>query len=278
MASRYSVIQYVPNPIAGERINVGVVVYSADSVRVRFVNNWERVRHFGMENIEFLKNFACQMEDEAEVGLLFPEDQSEMANHEKILRIAKGWINSIQFTEPRGSLSNVDELLDDVTSTYLREQDLELIPKVKVRDRQAAAKIIRRKTREVLMQKFGERTGEFLKKDYGVKGISTNNKFDVVVANGRPYFAAHGISFEVDIPDTLKDAVSWKISDVKKHLPSFPLAILMLPPKSEQNNYNQIEKRYKQTMEAYKILGAEIIQEDSVERWVLEQINNLDIQ
>ena len=55
MVSRYSIIQYVPNPIADERINIGVVAFNEDAVRTHFLSNWERVRYFGMEDTEFLK-------------------------------------------------------------------------------------------------------------------------------------------------------------------------------------------------------------------------------
>lgn len=36
MVSRYSVIQYVPDPIADERMNVGVVVFNDDTVLCTF--------------------------------------------------------------------------------------------------------------------------------------------------------------------------------------------------------------------------------------------------
>jgi hypothetical protein len=276
MASRYSVIQYVPDPIADERINIGVVAFNNNAVRVRFVSNWERVRCFGLKDIEFLKNFAHQMKNEAEEGVLFPCDKfNELPNQERISKITQGWINSIQLTEPRASLETVDELLEDIANTYLREQNAELEPKVKVRDRQAAARIVRSKTREVLKREFGDKARDLLRKDYELAGTKTNNKFDVVVANGRPYFAAHGLSFEVDIPDTLKDAVLWRISDIKSCHPNFPLGIFVLPPKSGQHHYKQIEYTYQKTIKTYKAMGAEIIQENDVEPWVKYQIANV---
>ncbi|BAY67129.1 hypothetical protein NIES22_72920 (plasmid) [Calothrix brevissima NIES-22] len=276
MASRYSVIQYVPDPIADERINIGVVAFNNNAVRVRFVSNWERVRRFGLKDIEFLKDFAHQMKNEAEEGLLFPCDNfNGLSNLERISKITQGWINSIQLTEPRASLDTVDELLEDIANTYLREQNLELEPKVKVRDRQAAAKIVRSKTRDVLKREFGDQAKELLRKDYEIAGTKTNNKFDVVVANGRPYFAAHGLSFEVDIPDTLKDAVLWRISDIKSCLPNFPLAIFVLPPKLGQHHYKQIEDTYQKTITTYKAMGADIVQENDVEPWVTNQLANV---
>lgn len=276
VVSRYSVIQYVPDPIADERMNVGVVVFNDDTVRVHFVSNWERARRFGMEDIEFLKNFAHSMEEEANKGLLFPGDDFEgVPYYERVLKISREWINSIQFTEPLAALDTIDGLLEDSIKTYLHEQKPELTTKLKVRDRKVAARIVRSKTREALKQKFGDKTKEFIKQDYSIKGSSTNNKFDIVVANGKPYFAAHGISFEVDISDMLKDAVLWRISDVKSYQPNFPVAILVLPPKLEHHNYQQIEYTYSKTIKTYKELGADIVQENEIEPWVLQHISNI---
>jgi Protein of unknown function (DUF3037) len=123
MASRYSVIQYVPNPIADERINIGVLVFDEQDVRVRFLQNWERVRNFGMsEDIDLLKNFAHEMQEVTKKGLLFPGDYpSDLPAHERLMKVAYGWMNGIQVTEPLGSLASVDQLLEDMTQTYLLE-------------------------------------------------------------------------------------------------------------------------------------------------------------
>ena len=58
MVSRYSIIQYVPNPIADERMNIGVLAFDNENVRVQFLRNWSRVHDFGGENIRFLRDFA----------------------------------------------------------------------------------------------------------------------------------------------------------------------------------------------------------------------------
>jgi hypothetical protein len=77
MASRYSVIHYVPNLIADERINIGVIAFNNNVVRIRFVKNSQRVRHFGMEEIDFLKDFAHRMENGAKEGLIFAPDKPD---------------------------------------------------------------------------------------------------------------------------------------------------------------------------------------------------------
>jgi Protein of unknown function (DUF3037) len=123
MASRYSVIQYVPNPNADERINIGVLVSDEQDVRVRFLQNWERVRNFRMsEDIDLLKNLAHKMQEFTKKELLFPGDYpSDLPAHERLMKVARGWMNSIQFTEPCDSLASVDQLLEDKAQTYLLE-------------------------------------------------------------------------------------------------------------------------------------------------------------
>ncbi len=158
----------------------------------------------------------------------------------------------------------MDALVEDIANKYLSELVSESTAGFKMRDRQAASKIIKSKTREVLKQRFGEQAKDLMKSDYEISGQLENNKFDVVVANGRPYCATHGISFEVDVPNRLQDAPSWQISDVKSSETNVPIAIVVLPPKVEQHNYQQIEKSYQKNIDTYQELRADILQENQV--------------
>jgi hypothetical protein len=101
----------------------------------------------------------------------------------------------------------------------------------KLRDRQAAAKIATSSVRQVFTTKFGkEKAKRFVKAGVSLKGSHKEHQFDVVVANGRPYLAAHGISFEVHTPDSIQDAIAWMIIEVKQVEPTLPLVIVALPP------------------------------------------------
>lgn len=119
--SYFSVIQYFPNPVSGERMNVGVLAFDEDQVQVRFLSNWDRARYFGRgEDIALLKEFACRMEEASQAGLLFPGDvPSSTPRHKRLLGVTDHWINSIQLTEPRGSLDSVGILLEDMVQTFL---------------------------------------------------------------------------------------------------------------------------------------------------------------
>jgi len=277
MASRYSIIQYVPNPIADERINIGVLAFDEEQVKVHFLTRWDRVRCFGPTNdISFLRDFAHQMQTAAEEGLLFPGDESsQRPRHERLEKVAKGWINSIQFTEPSGSLASVDSLLEDAVKTYL----LEIVPeKRKLRDRQAAARVATSQIRQVVKRRFGDdKARELIQTDYELKGGRKEHKFDVTVANGRPFLAAHGISFEIQTPETLIDSLAFMILDVKAFNAEFPVGIVALPPQKESYDYKRLHHVYQKTTKTYEELGARVLQETDVESWVSEGLTNVRV-
>jgi Protein of unknown function (DUF3037) len=270
MASKYSIVQYVPNPIANERINIGVVAFNEEQVRVQFLTNWERVRNFGMEDITFLKTFAQRMSEAAECGLIFPGDNPNAPYQERLNKIAQDWLNSIQWTEPRGSLEDVDSLLEDIASNFLGDLNL---PKPHRRDRQDAARLTTSKFRNVFQQQVKNDYKELLKTSYSVQGTHAESKFDAVVANGRPYLAAHGVSFEVKIPEYLQSSLFWMISNVKQSQPDFPIAIVALQPKKDFNNYQELQQTYRQATSTFSELGAKVLAEDEVESWVLERLD-----
>ncbi|MCU0544083.1 MAG: DUF3037 domain-containing protein [Oscillatoriaceae cyanobacterium Prado104] len=262
MASKYSIIQYVPNPIANERINIGVVAFNEAQVRVQFLNNWERVRLFGMEDVTFLKEFADRMSQAADSGLIFPGDNPNTPYQERLKKISTDWLNSIQWTEPRGSLEDVDSLLEDIASNFLVDLTS---PKPYVRDRQVAARLTTNKIKNVLRQSIKNDAKELLKINHTVSGSYDKHKFDAVVANGRSYFAAHGVSFEVKITENLQKSLFWMITDVKQCQPDFPIVIVALPPRSDSENYQEYQQNYQQATLNYSKMGAKVLQEDNVE-------------
>jgi hypothetical protein len=122
MTSYYSIIQYVPNPIANERINIGVLIFDEEEIKVKFLENWKRVENFCMGDITFLRDFESQMQEVVSQGLLFPGDSLlDQPRQDRLQRVSESWMNSIQFTEPNFSLKPVDKLLEDSIKKYLIE-------------------------------------------------------------------------------------------------------------------------------------------------------------
>jgi len=263
MVSRYSVIQYVPNPIADERVNIGVLVFNDQVVRVHFLHNWKRVKHFGNEDISFLREFSEQMQESAARDLLFPGDQPEdKPKHERLTKIARGWINSIQFTEPCGSLADVDSLLEDLAETYL----VDTLPrKLSLRDRQVASKIANTTVKIVLNKRMPEEAQNYFKTS--LTGKHDGHKLDAVVANGRPYLAVHALSFEVHSPKSVIDALSWAIVDVKSSCEDLPFGVLALLPNPESDDFSELMSNYDHAVAKYSDWGAVILKEDELEGW-----------
>lgn len=122
MVTKYSIIQYVPNPIADERINIGAIAFSNSNIKVKFLDNWDRVRLFGMEDITFLQYFADSMIQSVNQGLLFPGDSDDgTSKYERLNKIVDDWINSIQFTKITSYLDTVENVLEDIAKTHLIE-------------------------------------------------------------------------------------------------------------------------------------------------------------
>lgn len=272
MVSRYSIIQYVPNPIADERINIGIVAFNNQLVKTRFVKSWKRVKCFAINDndIDFLKEFQVKMEKLASLGLLFSEHtEDKNQNLNRLNKVAQSWGNSIQFTEPKGSLEDPDTLLEDIFDTLLIEPPESRSPYF--RDRSAAVKTVRRKVRTVL-EEFGKEAKEYYKKDYKLDGHYSGHKFDVAVANGKTYFAAQAISFEIQTTEQVISSTSWMITDVKKIQPETPLGVMVLPPKMESPNYEQIKEIYCKSKSMYMSLGAEVVEENDIESWTHDRL------
>lgn len=290
MGSRCSVIQYVPNPIANERINIGVLVFNDNLVKVHFLSSWERVSHFSCgQDIRSLKEFAQQMEAAAAQNLLFPGDQeNEQPRHERLLKVSQDWMNSIQFTKPRYSLENVHNLYEYAVQEYLWEPKSEsIVPSKKIvvlqeieiiqsasRNRQIAASITKSHVKKILTQTGNE---EIMRKlfqpSYRIRGKKDQYKFDATVANGQPYLTAHGVSFEVKTREDFLYNLAWKIEDVKRNNPDFPIGLVAIPPHPEQSE--EYHQKYTKMTKTYGDLGAEVLSETQVDQWLRQHLQKI---
>lgn len=277
MVSRYSIIQYVPDPIADERINIGAIAFDDSRVQVHFLSRWERVSSFApVADVSFLRDFARQMDQVSEEGLLFPGDRPNgLSKLERLTQLSQGWMNSIQFTEPRGSLADLDTLLANIVKSYL----VEPTPKPKkLRDRQAAAQVAKTQIRTALKRMYDpDKAKELFRNNFPLPGSHKKHKFDVTVANGRPFFAAHGVSFEVQTPEQTLDSLAFMIIDVKESNPDFPLAVVALPPTANSLEPKRLQDTYHKTVATYQELGATVITENEVETWASAQLQQVEI-
>ena len=272
MVTRYSIIQYVPDPIAGERINFGVIVFDDEQIRVQFLDSWKRVNCFGSENIDFLRDFVCRIKISTTEGLFVPgEDVTDRSKSERLSEISASWQSMIQITPPRKFLGEIESVLDEVAAIFLKEPLPEAKPTF--RDRKAAARITKVTVREVLNRRFDpDLVRNLLNSTNAFLGRRESHQFDATVINGRPYFGVHGVSFEIHPPKTTTEAVSWMISDVRDRTEDVPLAVLVLPPKPGSFDYKDLLTLYTRKTELYQELGATVLEELELEPWAEKQL------
>lgn len=260
MSAYYTVVQYVPDPVTEERVNIGVIAFAGDDVRARFVRDWRRVRQFGGEDVSFLRDLAKRAAEWSATEMQLPGlGESVRLDEDGVRAIAVRWINSVQFTEPRGSLLDAKELLEDMAARYLRRPG----GKRAFRDRRAAASLVRTRIEAALKERRIDSWKALLKKNYVLKGNLDEHKFDVAAGNGQLVFAAHGLSFEGPVTREQEREIAetaWAVDDVRARLPKVPLSVVALPPKTASKTFDRARH-------VFGGLGAQVVTEDEVDDW-----------
>ena len=272
MASRYSIIQFSPNAVSGERINIGVIAFDQQSARVTFVSNWKRVKAFAHADVTFLKDLAQEFQLLASDQLALPGTEfGPKLNEQLIQQITSAWANSIQLTPPRSSLKAVDDLLTSISSQFLTQPIIHERP---YRDRRSAVSLARNTLQKALEDQGGKETAQkYLHTQAEIKGKYGPHVFDVVVANGSPKIAVQGVSFELPEAtqlDQLVDAVAFQVFDIRQENKRLQLGILALPPTSL--SHSRAKKIYKRAVRTYEGLDAQVIEEKDAESWARNQI------
>jgi len=273
MLSSYSIVRYVPDPIADERINIGVIVVGEGVMRTRFIEDWRRIQQFGAEDISFLHDFVHDLEKVTNTWQVESDDKQDWSI-DTLTKLSAGWINSIQISTPRASLRTPDELLREISGIFLRERSRTDVATIRVendlRERESRPftkrDVVMLATREVetaLANRFGDRFERIVKRNSPVRGRVEEHDFDIVGENGHVLFAANGLSFDGrDTPSRLRDidATAWAIDDVRKEDADIALAIIVRPPQSTS-------KLYARTERIFPNLGAEIVTDDHIDEW-----------
>jgi Protein of unknown function (DUF3037) len=257
MPSRYSIVQYVPDLVSDERINVGVLVFEGNQVRSHFLRDWRRVRSFGGQDVGFLRKFARQVEDLGDPQIKIEMDVDALTA-EMLEGAPERWANSIQLTPLRASTLPADELLEQTSRRFLRER----VPATRGRDRRAAASLASRHLLEAVRGQGARKPELYVKRNLKVDGSLEDHHLDVALKNGKLRLGVLGLSFEARSPaDVLKEisATAWTIDDVRNAI-KIPMAVIALLPKSRSKSYDRAER-------VFTGLGATLVPEDEISDW-----------
>lgn len=264
MASYYSVIQYVPDPITDERMNIGVIVYGDGTVRAQFTENWTRVRNFAHKDIKHLRDFADAVEEAASSQRRLPEELGGVAlTEDAVPRITRHWVNSIQVTEPKVSLDTAEALLEDAASRFLYKRERrQSASRGRVAARHFAVACVKDAIREVVHPS----AVDYVKSRHPIDGALEAHKLDFVVENGHAYFGGFGLSFEKPADTSFHEtmaSMAWALDDVRKKDEEIPLAVIALPPEGESEAYERAQR-------IFPGLKVEFLPAGQAARWAAE--------
>jgi len=268
MSAQYSVIRYVPDPIAEEHVNVGIVAWDKDRIRCRFLNNWTRVRAFGHENVDFLRAFAKEMEASTERQLPLSGINAVPPLHEDQLKnMISSWGENIQFSSPRGSIKDADALIADIAPLFLKTQRA---ARAGVRTRVVAAKMAANILLDAVRQRDPDEAEHLVKRREIVDGAIDRHRLDVALANGHLIAGVQAISFEINAGEHLEKemlSIKWAVSDIRQRNADLPIAIFALPPRA-----GGARTAYRDARRAVTALRADMVtSEHLMEQWASER-------
>jgi hypothetical protein len=154
MTSYFSQIQYVPDPITGERVNIGIVVIDSNGCQFQFVQDWRRPSQFGGEDVGFLREFAEEASRDGSGWFV----AAGAAPSESLSHALSRWHNKIQFSPPMPSIKNRNDLINELAPRILHlsaEIETEDAARHKGRGREKAISTAVRSLGNAMREKFG---------------------------------------------------------------------------------------------------------------------------
>lgn len=261
MTTLYSVIRYLPSTLSEESVNVGLLLVDGRSVKVRPLQEWDRLKCFAGREWKSVKRLLVDLK-EAPTSLL---DINPTDNAEALNKKLSHWQRSLQFSEMRGSLERSDALMQTLSSVFLRESakntlDVNGRRKVIVDNIYAAVQ-------SAYAVRFDRKPIGLLKRDIKTAGKRTQHKVDVGIANGSLYAGAFAISFANSQENRQwrdTDAIAFALEDMTVDKTETPLAVLLDAP--EENNASTRAKNL------FGEFGAELLTMEEIQTWAQKAV------
>lgn len=256
MTTQFSVIRFVPDAVANESINVGVIAISGQNVKIQFINSWHRARALGGEKVTYLRDFVKDLSARQEILFGEGDTWSEASIREYLGR----WRHMVECTELRGSIKPIEQLLPELVTLYLKDARA---TRAKILTKKAASAALFSAVSIAVQEKFGTNGQELVKRNLVVPGHIDEHECDVGLLNGQLYGAAVGLSFRVAETPYLKtevDAVAFAIEDMRAAHKRLPIAVSYVPPARTSDSFKRAEK-------IFKSVGAEFIDYRCAQDW-----------
>lgn len=268
MATFYSVIRFVPDPIRDEALNVGIVVARGETILVHLVDDWSRLKYFAGAHWrsmrQTLREFAGNPHDF--LGLAAVAERKAFES-----RLA-GWTHSLQFSDVRVSTDMPQDLLEKLSDVFLwqeaRAED------ASSRRRRALVDSVDGALRSAFTLRFERQPRGMVKRHARVPGKKAAHKVDVGLVNGTAYAAAFALTFATDQTERQwrdTDAVAFAIDDIYATGSKIPIAAVMDPPPSATEPY----ERARRLLSSFPI---EIVEAADVSPWAARAVRTIPDQ
>ena len=214
MSAHYTIIQYVPDPVAGERVNVGVAAFSNGLVKTRFLVNWQRVKDLWRKDTLDLERLEA---------IFRGVDES------RLIEMTKTWGNSIQFTTPNASIRSLEETVDVAAKRFLLDPELSTSHTRKHSDVVIFAK---NSLLDAFTRRFGARTSkDLIKRHIEIEGrIGLKRRFDLAFCKTEPLHVIQALSFAGSkSAERQVHATAYLVEEIKDKV---PITIVVAPPSS----------------------------------------------
>lgn len=249
-AYQYAVLQYVPDPVRQESVNVGVVVTAPGSntaeVRVLKTQDTARLKWLGFkDDVGFLHDVADD--------LARPNPSNSVTVTDVLTSAHQEWAGTIRVTDLRAALhDDPRDLCEELYGRYVANPRTRRQPAY--RDRRQA----RRKVTTALRERLPR---DAVKPHVKVPGHYETHPFDLGLYNGHLLHAVAAFSFEAPDREALQTEVSayaWAISDVHHVSPYLPVTVVTIG--SDSRRLDHAERMYRD-------LGARLIREGHIDEW-----------
>jgi hypothetical protein len=117
----------------------------------------------------------------------------------------------------------------------------------RARSRLTAARIAADLLLRAVQERVPNSAKDLVDKNGQLTGQLESHRVDVVLGNGRPLAAVQALSFEG--ADTLAlqrdvDATAWLVEDMKRKHKALPMAVFLLPPRTEAKTYLRAKRLF----------------------------------
>lgn len=259
----YAVVQFVPDPMRDERINVGIVVVSPSddffSGRMATSRDLGRLRRLGVafETGPFqdlARSFQRSARSPEQLGIDGPW------SYEALRQASVEWGGTLQLTPVRPVLHDQPDLL--LTELYGRLVADPAPRRGRARDRRWVNRRVRERLRGALADHLpGVDPDEHIQRNVDVAGQVASHRFDFELVNGRPLQLVRTVSFEGADDQALRnevDAIAWAIEDVHRAHDELPCAVVSI-------GSSALAERASRACAAY---GAELVREGEMDAWL----------